>query len=170
MSPLLQDGTDFRKLVLRQAIHLFFIGPKLHLEQNTGVVDDRRYDGSGNNYRVFYAQCLRHNEGSGAHDGRHQLSTDRSGGNDRPGEFVRVVVFLHQGDGKGTSGDHYGHGSTVDHAQQAGGNDAYLSGATLGAAGNRAGQIIEQLPHTTLVHYLTKDDKHNDIGGGHLDG
>ena len=48
MSPLLQDGTDFRKLVLRQAIHLFFIGPKLHLEQNTGVVDDRHL------YRYVY--------------------------------------------------------------------------------------------------------------------
>src|SRR5690606_1617769 len=101
--------------------------------------NDRRDDDLG----VGNARDLGHDEGAGAHDGRHDLTARGRGRLDGAGGARWIADPLHERDGERAGGDDVAGRGAVDHAHEAGGEDGDLGRAAARVAGGGEGEIDE---------------------------
>ncbi len=134
MPAFAQDLAKTRQVRLRQTDQADALGLEMHGCEDGDIVKHRRHDREGGNGEIAGAQELRHHEGGGTHDRRHELAAGGGHGLDRAGEGGPVAGALHQRDGEGTGGHDVGHGAARDSAEQAAGDDRHLGGAARGMA------------------------------------
>ena len=91
-------------------------------------MEHRREDGAEGDFHIGYAEELRHDEGSGAHDRRHELAPRRGGRFDGPRELRPVTDLLHQGNGEGPDRHGIGDGAAADRAEEPAADDGDLRG------------------------------------------
>ncbi len=169
MAVLSHNLRHLRKLVLGGSLHSDFLRPHLNLEQNAHVINHSRDNGGNKKLIIFHSKGIRHDEGSGTHNRRHELSADRTCRHNGACKFIVIPGFFHKRDGERACGHYHGDSCAVNHAQKAGGDNGYLCGTALGAARDGIGKIIEELAHAAFIHNLTKRNKQEDICGGHVD-
>ena len=111
------------------------LGQHMHQQENSQVVHDCGDSGGLADGHVGNAQHFRHQEGAGAHNGRHDLTAGGSGGLNGTGFLGGVAHLLHHGDGHNAGAGHVGGGGAGDHAHQAGGHNGCLgrAGVVVGA-------------------------------------
>jgi len=129
-----------------------------------------RRDGGGNADLVIRdGEELRHDEGGGPHDRRHDLAHRRGRRLNAAREMGRVSGPLHQRDGKGARGHRVGDGAARNHPEERAGNDSSLCGSPLRPAGQRKGDVGEELPGARLPQQRAVEDEQQDEVGRHPD-
>jgi hypothetical protein len=106
-----------------------FFGQKVHQQENRAVVENGGDRSGLADGEVGDAQHLGHQEGAGAHDGRHDLAAGGSCRLDGAGLLGRVADLLHHGDGHDAGTGHIGGRGTGDHAHKSAGHNGGLGGA-----------------------------------------
>ena len=126
------------------------------------IVEQRGYYRGAYDPDVRDVRHLRHQEGRGAHDRRHQLAAGRSGGFYGAGEFRRVAETLHHRDSERARAYNVGYRTARYRAHEAAGEHRNLSGATRCAPGYRIGQVYEVLSEASLLEVCAKQDEQED--------
>lgn len=142
----------------------------MHHKEDAGEVQNGGQDGGNDDGSIGDAGDLRHKEGGGAHDGRHDLTAGGSGGLHCCGKFRLIAHLFHGGDGDAAAADGIGDGGAGIHSLQGAGDNGDLGGAA--HAGTRDGvcQIHEEGADAGLFEEGAEDDKQHDKGGADGDG
>ena len=138
--------------------------------ENAGEVQNSGEDGLHSYLRIGQIHVFRHQEGSGAHDGRHDLSAGGGGRFHRAGKLGLVAGLLHHGDGHGAGGHGVAHGGAGHHAAQGGGNDGHLGGTAAGPAGHAVCKVNEEAGDAGALQERAENDEQNDVSEAHIDG
>ena len=142
----------------------------MHRDVDAGEVQHGRQDSPHGDLAVRLTSELRHQKGSGTHDGGHDLAAGGCSRFHSAGKFALVAGFLHHGDGDGTGGNGVAHGGAGHHAAQGGGDDSHLGGTARGSAGHSVGQVDEELGNARPLQEGAEDDEHHNELGAHADG
>ena len=135
-----------RQVGLRQALETLLAGLEVNGEEDREIVRAVRAAARRlATVRYLTAEELGHDEGGRAHDRRHDLPAGRGHRLDGTGERRRIADPLHQRDREGAGGHHVGHGRTRDRAEQPAGHDRDLGRPAGLVAGERQGEIHEEL-------------------------
>ena len=139
-------------------------------EEDAGEIQERRQDGTDDHFCIVHADHFRHQKGSSAHDGGHDLAAGRGGRFHRSGEFSGIAGLFHHRDGDGAGGNGVAHGGAGDHAAQSGGDDSDLRRAAAGPAGDAVGAGDEEIADAGGLQEGAEDDEQDDKGGTDTDG
>ena len=153
-----------RQFALRNALQLLLAGPDVDIREYRRVVDESRNDRGGGDRKVGDVEELAHDEGSGAHDRRHQLAAGGGAGLDRAGVIGGIPDLFHERDGEGARSRDVGDGRAVDRAEQPGGYDRHLRRAAGLTSGKGKRKLVEKLRAAALREIGAKYDEHDDEG------
>ena len=138
--------------------------------EDTGEVQNGGEDCVHSNLDVGDAHVLSHQEGSSAHDGRHDLTAGGSGSLNGSGELGLVAGVLHHGDGDGAGGNGVADGGAGHHAAKSRGDNGNLGG-TAGSPTHRAvSQSDEEVGDTGSLKEGAENNEHTDELGADLNG
>ena len=141
-------------------------GFEINVDEQAGVIEDRR-DGRGDADRsVGDLQELRHDEGGGAHHRRHELPAGRADRFDRRGAVWREPRLDHSRNGDDADREHVRHRAARDHAEQRRADHRDLGGAAAESPHSRHGEIGEEIRAAGARQHLAEDG----VGDHHQNG
>ena len=126
------------------------------------VIHDRGHQRRQADGGVGQAGGIRHQEGHGAHDRRHDLAAVGGHRLNGTGRILVEAGLLHQRDGKGAGGDHVGGTGAVDHAHEHRGINRRLGRAAAEFAEGRKGDIHKELSRADEGQDGAEDDEQED--------
>jgi hypothetical protein len=116
--------------------------------------------------RVGDVDRLRHDEGDGAHDRRHDLSTHRGRRFHRAREIGGIAEALHQGNCKLADGDDVGDAGAINRAHQSGRDHRHLSGAAARMPDRAHREIGEKRDHARAFKKRAEQNEQEDVSRG----
>ena len=140
------------------------LGLEVHRHEHREEVEHRRDQRRGRDVQVGDAEELRHHEGGGAHDRRHDLAAGRRHRLDRAGERRPIADLAHQGDREGAGGHHVGDRAAGDGAEQPAGDAGDLGRPADLVAGQRQREVHEQLAGAGALDQRAEDDEQDHVG------
>ena len=113
---------------------------------------------------------VRHQEGRGAHDGRHDLAAGGRGCLCGSGKLRLIAGFLHQGDGDRTGTDGVRHRRTGNHTLHGADHNGNLCRAAGKSAHGCVGNIDEEIRNSRPLQKCAEDNEHHNKLGADIDG
>ncbi len=132
------------------------------MDEQAGIVEHRRDRGGDADRAVGDLQELRHDEGGGAHDRRHQLPAGRSHGLDGRSPVRREARLDHGRNGDDADREHVRDRAPGDHAEQRRAHHRDLGGAAAEAAHRRHGDVGEEIGAAGARQHLAQDGERDD--------
>ena len=128
----------------------------------TDVIQQAGNDSGDDDGRVGDARQIGHNKSGCTHDWRQKWAARGGNSFHSAGKLGRIANFFHQRDGERARRDNVRHSGAVDGAHQRGGNHRRFCRAALHAAGQRVGDVNEELTCAERVEQLAEDDIQRD--------
>ena len=139
-------------------------------DEDAGEVKHCREYRSQRDLGIGHVHVFRHEEGGGAHDGRHYLSAGGGRGLNGARKIGAVAGLFHHGNGDGAGRDGIADGGAGDHAAERGGDDRDLGGTAGEATDKRICKAYEELRNTGALKESAEDNKDNNILGADVNG
>ena len=163
--PFPQHVPDAGQVLPGQAHESAFLRLQVDHGSNGKEVKQGRNDGTGCDLDVGNPQELGHDEGRRPHDGGHDLAACGGGGFHGSREDRAIAHLLHQGNREGARRHRVGHGRAADGAHEAAGDDGDLRRPPGGPAGQRHGEVHEELGEARPGDEEPEEDEVEDEGG-----
>ncbi len=134
---------------------------------NGDVVQDSRHRRDLDDFQVAGVGELRHQEGAGPHDRRHQLPSGTRCGLHSTGHMCRIAYPLHHRDGEGTGRHYVANCGPGDRTHKAAGDHRSLGRTATEAAGQGIGQVDEEIAAAGRLQKGAKQHEDKDEGRRH---
>ena len=107
-----------------------------------------------------------HDEGSGSHNGRHDLPSGTCHGFHGSCESVGVSQAFHERNGEGAGTVDVGHGGTRNGSEKTGAYHGDLGGTSGGGSRKGLGELHEVFPYAALLQKSAENEEDDNEGGG----
>ena len=158
---------EARQLGLGHAQQADALGFEVHREEHRDVVQDRRDGRPERHLEVAHRQELGHHECGRAHHRRHDLAAGGGDRLDRRGERRRKAGSFHQRNGDRPVDHHVGDRAARHRAEQGRADHRNLARTAGGMAGDREGEVHEQLAGAAPLHERAEQHEQHHVGGRH---
>ena len=167
---LLQQRGEPGQLILAQTPQAHLLGFQMDGDEHARKIQHRRQNGFHGDLAVGQVHVVRHQEGGGTHNGRHDLSAGGSGGFRRGSKLRLVAGLFHQRDGDGAGADSVGNGGAGNHALHGADHHRHLGGAAGHPAHGGIGNVNEEIRNARALQERAENDEHHDKLGADIDG
>ena len=113
---------------------------------------------------------VRHQKGSGAHDGGHNLTAGGGGSFRGTGKLGLITGLLHKGNGHGAGAHRIGNRRAGHNAEQCAGHNSHLGRAAGEPAHQSIGQLNKILGNTGALQERAKHNEYHNELGADIDG
>ena len=150
---------ELRQLVTRSALQAELFSFVVNAQPYADVVQHCRDNGSLNNIKVRNAYKLCHQEGSSAHNRRHQLTAGRSSSLNSTRKCRTITELFHHRDGESAGAGNVTNGAAGNSTHEAGGQYGNLRRSACCPACDCVGNINEEFAQTGGFQVSTKENE-----------